>query len=850
MADTKLIGQNYTTPDLVAKVTGKAKYAEDYRVEGMLFAKLLCSPMPHARVRRLDTSKALAMEGVKAILTADDMPGAAVGATLGENVQASAQAERGLTNEPLYHGEPVLAVAAVDELTAALAIEAIDIEFEPLPFVVDPIEGLRPGSPNARAQGNAWMRPAPPPAPAPAAAAPPAAGQPAGRGGRGAAAAPAPPQIVTWKWTAEDFANAPAGQMPTGKATDEWVFGNIEEGFKKADLVLDETFMTQSTGHQPLETRTAMAYWQNGKLHLHGSTQSTVQTVASVARWTGITPDKVVIISEYTGGGFGSKIPGAISMAIPALLSKKANAPVMMRITREEEHFIGRARPGIIARVKMGFRKDGRITAIDMYTVQDNGPYDAQGDFRSAGTSVSLAYQPETMRWRGVTVLTNTPPKTSQRAPGGMQGVGIVEPIISKAAKKLGLDQVEVRKINAPSGHAPFGPALPNGKQAYVTSAFVREALDKGRELFQWEAKKTALTAKRASGPKRRGIGVAVSPYAGGSIGFDGLFLIKPDGRIQFQSGIGNLGTHSAFDVHRQAAEMLGVPWEQCDVVFGNTAKNLPWTCVSAGSQTAHAMTRAAHAAATDAIKKLQEIAAKAHGGNPDAYKVANGRVSGPGGGMTFAQAAAKAIEYGGKFDGHELPENINAFTKTSATALAGQGLMAVAKDAYPRDGQTQSYVIGFAEVEVDIETGAYHVENYTAIGDVGTVLNPRGLGGQLFGGSMLGLGHALSQKWAYDQQYGVALARRFHHNKPPTILDAPRNFSWDAVNLPDPETPTGIRGVGEPPVGAAYASVMNALLDALGDEAFRRSPVTPDMLLMAIENGGNRTHEPLTFHI
>jgi xanthine dehydrogenase molybdenum-binding subunit len=888
MADNKLIGQDYTTPDLVAKVTGKAKYAEDYRVEGMLFAKILSSPMPHARVRRLDTSKALAMEGVKAILTADDMPGAAAGATLGEGVQASAQAERGLTNEPLYHGEPILAVAAVDEATAAAAIEAIEIDLEPLPFVVDALEGLRPGSPNARAQGNVWMRPAAPPAApgargasnaaagadaaaprtptptgpageqrgtAPGAAPAPAQGAnaqgaQAGRGRGAAPAAPAPPQIAVWKWTDQDFADAPPGQMPMGKPTDEWTFGNLEEGFKKADLVLDETFMTQSTGHQPLETRTAMALWQNGKLYLHGSTQSTVQTVASVARWTGVTPDKVYVISEYTGGGFGSKIPGSIFMAIPALLAKKANAPVMMRITREEEHFIGRARPGILARVKMGFRKDGRITAIDMYTVQDNGPYDAQGDFRSAGNSVSLAYQPETMRWRGVTVLTNTPPKTSQRAPGGMQGVGIVEPIISKAAKKLGLDQVEVRKINAPAGHAPFGPATASGKQAYVTSAFVREALDKGRDLFQWEAKKAALTAKRANGPKRRGIGVAVSPYAGGSIGFDGLFIIKPDGRIQFQSGIGNLGTHSMFDVHRVAAEMLGVPWEQCDVVFGNTTKNLPWTCVSAGSQTAHAMTRAAHAAATDAIKKLQEIAAKAHGGSPAAYKVANGRVSGPGGGMTFAQAAQKAIEYGGKFDGHELPADINAFTKTSATALAGQGLMAVAKDAYPRDGQTQSYVVGFAEVEVDIETGAYHVEHYTAIGDVGIVLNRRSLGGQLYGGSMLGLGHALSQKWAYDHQYGVALARRFHHNKPPTILDAPRTFSWAAVELPDPETPTGIRGVGEPPVGAAYASIMNALLDALGDEAFRRSPVTPDILLTAIENGGNRTHDPLTAHL
>src|SRR5258705_5798064 len=199
MADNKLIGRNYTTPDLVAKVPGRAKYAEDYRVEGMLFANLLVSPMPHARVKRLDTTAALAMPGVKAILTADDMPGAAVGATLGENVQASAQAERGLTNEPLYQGEPVLAVAAVDEATAAEAIEKIDIEFELLPFVVDPIESLRPNGPNARAQGNVWMRPtAPPAAPAGRAAGaaparnPAPAPRAANTGGVPAAATPGP----------------------------------------------------------------------------------------------------------------------------------------------------------------------------------------------------------------------------------------------------------------------------------------------------------------------------------------------------------------------------------------------------------------------------------------------------------------------------------------------------------------------------------------------------------------------------------------------------------------------------------------------------------------------------------
>jgi CO/xanthine dehydrogenase Mo-binding subunit len=747
----------------------------------------------------------------------------------------------------------------VDELTAAEAIEKINIDWEPLPFVVDPIESLRPNGANARLQGNVWMRPAPPPPGAGgrgpeggrgAAGAGAAAGAPpAGGGGRGGGA-PSPPQIIPWKWTDEDFAQAGEGRMPMGKATDEWSFGNIDEGFKKADLVLDETFMTQSTGHQPLETRSAMAYWQNGKLYLHGSTQSTVRTVAAIARWVGVPPAQVVLISEYTGGGFGSKIPGAISMAIPALLSKKANAPVMMRITREDEHFIGRARPGILARVKVGFKKNGRITAIDMYAICDNGPYDPQGDGRSAGTTISLACQPETMRWRGLTVLTNTPPKTSQRAPGGAQGIGIIEPILTKAANQLGIDQVELRTINAPAGKATFGPALPNGSRPYVTSAFVREALVKGRELFKWDEKKAALATRRRSGHKARGIGVAVSPYSGGSIGFDGLFIIKPDGRITFQSGIGNHGTHSVIDVHRQAADMLGIAWDKCDVVFGSTAKNLPWTCISAGSQTTHAMTRAAHAAATDCIGKLREIAARTHGGKPEAYTVANERVSGPGGSMTFAQAAQKATEYGGKFDGHELPEDINDFTKTSAQNLVGQGLMAVAKDAYPHDGQTQSYVAGFAEVEVDTETGVVKVIDYTAIADVGTVLNPRSLKGQLFGGSMLGLGHAQTQRWAYDQHYGVALARRFYQNKPPTILDAPLNFTGEAVGLPDPETPTGIRGIGEPPVGAAWGAVLNAIADAVGDEIFRRSPVSADIILNALENDGTRTHETLTAHV
>ena len=144
---------------------------------------------------------------------------------------------------------------------------------------------------------------------------------------------------------------------------------------------------------------------------------------------------------------------------------------------------------------------------------------------------------------------------------------------------------------------------------------------------------------------------------------------------------------------------------------------------------------------------------------------------------MTFAQSGQKAIELGGKYDGHEPPESVNAWTKTSMKNLAGQGLVVAARDDYPRDGQSRSYVVGFAEVEVDVETGKFQILEYAAVADVGTVINPRSLQGQTFGGSMLGIGHAISQKWVYDQHYGVPLAKRFHYSKPPTILDAPQKF-------------------------------------------------------------------------
>src|SRR6266850_853198 len=609
----------------------------------MLFCKLLLSPMPHARVRRLDATAALAMPGVKAMLIADDLP----------DLRG---AERALTNEPLYAGEPILAVAAVDELTAAEAIERIQVDLEPLPFVVDPLDSLRPGGANPRTNGNAWG------------AVPP--GSPPGT--------PAP--LETVKWTDQDFDDEDSGRLPMGKALEEWSYGDLDAGFGNAALVLDETMVVQSTGHHPMETRTAMAYWQNGKLYIHCSTQSVAQTQPNVARWCGVDPAQVVLISEYTGGGFGSKGGGTVTMCIPALLSRKANAPVMMRITREDESYIGRARTNMSGRTRIGFAKDGRILALDLFIVQDNGSYGPMGDHRSAGLAASIIYQPAAMRWRAISVVTNTPPRSQQRSPGPMQCNGMIEPLITKAAKQLGVDQVEIRKMNSPVGRAIFGPAQPNGQRQKLTSAFVVEALDKGKQAFRWDERKAYSGQRR--GAKVRGVGVAVGPHGSGSIGFDSLMTLRPDGKLYVQSGVGNLGTHSVMDLARVAAEVLAMPWEKVEVVWGDTGKGVPWSCLSVGSQTTHAMTRANFAGANDAKRKLQEIAAKDLGGSPDDYELSGERVhrrGNPGSGLSYAQAAKRAIALGGKYDGHEVPDDINAMTKRAAAMHAGLGLMGVA---------------------------------------------------------------------------------------------------------------------------------------------------------------------------
>jgi CO/xanthine dehydrogenase Mo-binding subunit len=795
-----LLGKDFVPPDLRAKVTGQAKYAEDFRAEGMVFCRLLTSPLPHGRVNNIDASEALAMDGVIDILTADDVP------TL------PAPQDPILSNEPMWVGQPILAVAAVDEKTAHDALEKIVLDIEALPFITDPLESLYPGGADARSGGNV-----------------------AGRG----------LELQTIKWTARDFAEAGEGVLPTGTPAAEWNYGDLEAGFDKAVYILEENFVTASLSHHSMEPRSAMAYWENGRCFLHGSSQSQSFVVPSIAGWLGIEPSDLVFVAEYCGGGFGSKGGAYPLITVPAHMSRKIGGrPVMMRISRQEEYAIGSGRPAFQGRIRMGFAENGRVTAADMYIVQDNGPNIGFPDWTSAGDNVSIVYTPEAMRFRGIPVLTNTPQRGPQRGPGQNQCANAIEPLIDKAARALGLDPFAVRRINSPDNDTVYG-----GRQTPLTSAYLGEALDIGAEDFDYGAKR-ARSGER-NGSKVIGVGVGQAYHSAGSNGFDGLVRITPDGILHIHTGVGNLGTFSHSGTSRVAAEVLSYDWDNCIVERGDSRKHLPWNLGQFGSNTSYTMTRTNYVAAMDALTKLKEIAAMEFGGNADDYEIGGERVYSSDDdtmGLTYAEAAQRAIDLGGRYSGLEAPEDINPMTQASVAALAGTGLIGVSKDNLERSGTVPALAAGFMMIELDIETGQFDILEYIGVADCGTVIHPQNLTNQIKGAALMGIGMAASERYIIDPQNGLPGSVGLLQAGLPSYLDMPVTMGTAAVDLQEPKNPVGAKGDGEPIMGCASAALLCAISDALGGYYFNRSPVTVDMIVNAAA-GRDPSHSPLQLH-
>jgi CO/xanthine dehydrogenase Mo-binding subunit len=413
--------------------------------------------------------------------------------------------------------------------------------------------------------------------------------------------------------------------------------------------------------------------------------------------------------------------------------------------------------------------------------------------------------------------------------------------LLDKAAKALNLDPLDIRRINAAGNDAKY-----DAQQGPVTSAYQREALERGAAAFNWEARRQRSGQQRGS--KVTGVGIGQAFHAAGRGGLDGIVRITPDGKLHVHCGVGNLGTYSYAATSRVAPEVLKVKWENCIIERGDSRLGLAFSSPQSGSNTSFTMTRATYAGAMDAVAKLKEIAAATLGGAADDYDIGDETVFAKADrskSMTYAAAAQRAIELGGKYSGQEVPDDVNAVTKSGVAVIAGTGLIGVAKDNIAVTGMVPAIAVGFIEIELDKETGKVDIVDYLGVADCGTVLHPMGLNAQIRSGAVMGFGMGMSERHIYDPQNGLPGNIGMLQAKPASYLDVPSHMQTLAVDINDPQNPVGSKGIGEPVEGCATAAVLAAISDALGGHYFNRAPVLPDMIVNAAA-GRAQSHKPL----
>ena len=702
-----------------------------------------------------------------------------------------------LTNEPTLVGEPILAVAAVDEKTAETAISRISVTFERLPFVLDPLDSLQPEGADAYNGGNTFVF----------------------RQG-----------FAVEKWTAAQVASLRAGNEPTAEPQQTVEYGDLEAAFGESSYVYEGTFTNAGYPHMSMEPRSALAYWEDGKLYLHGGSQSLTAFADGIAGVIGVPKEDLVFVNAATGGGFGQRArAGSIPIyGVPAKLSQKINRPVMMRITREEEFTIGGARQGLTGWIKVGFKSDGVMAACDLWIVSDNGGKGGGADAYSAADCISVLYQADAVRFRGTAVGTNTAHRGAQRGPGQNQIAPIISPILDAAADELGVSRFDIRKINTPMTGDVGGP-----QRTPFTSAYMPETLDLAAEKFGWEERQSRR--RRTNGSKVIGLGIGQGYHNAGRSGMDGIVMMGPDGRLKVHNGVGNLGTYSYASTSRAAAEVLKMPWERVDIVTGRTDLHLPITSPQDGSNSIFTNTRTCFGAAQDMLAKMKEIASGDLGGTPEDYDISNERVhqiADESVGMSFGQVASRALELGGKYTGSsDLPEELAEWTQISISRLAGTAFMGVFHD--PRhEGNPPGFTVSCVEIELDTETGKYEILDLINVADSGTIMHPKGMENQLVGGAVWGIGLSGYERHLYDPQNGMPASTGYWQSKIPTFLDTPVKIQTGWTDLPDPENPVGARGVGEPAQGSVSAALTAAISDALGGHIFGASPITADMII------------------
>ena len=737
MADFQVAGKSLIRVDALEKVTGKAVYAGDVSLPGMLMCKVLTSDHSHARIASIDTSAAEALAGVRAVITGKDYPDVwfGSGALMDRRVMAR--------DEVFYIGEPVAAVAADDELTALEALDLIKVEYKDLEKVVDPLQAISGGSVDIH------------------------------------------PDLEGF----QGYGFALGGNNCTMLDADR---GDVEQGFRESDIIVEETYHTQPINQGFLEPMACVANVEaNGRLDIYASTQGPYQVRSQLASVLDISISNIKVIAMEMGGGFGAKLRLALE-AFPALLAMKTGRPVKLVNTREETFTLNGPRLETNIYLKTGVTNDGRILAREARSIFDVGAYLGAGPNSGVGHGLG-AYNIPNFKLRSYGVYTNKIYVGSYRASGVADMTFATESHTDVIAHKLGMDPMEFRLKNA----------LSEGDTGVSGAAIPKNGL---METMAALKERMGLPKKLEDG---RGVGICLGEWRSGSGPSTASISVNEDGTVSLLTGSVDI-SGSDTSLAQIAAETLGLRLDQV-VVAKRDTDMAPFTGPSGGSRIVYSQGKAVQNAAEDAKSKLLELAADRLGVSADALECSSGGVyvqDNPAQSMDLSQLGRMSLSSrGGPIIG-----TASLSSMPYAPVFNAQGV----------------------EVVVDKETGRVRVTRFVQAQDVGKAINPMGVEGQLEGGAVQGIGRALSEEILIDGETGQVRNPSLATYLMPLAVDMPE-IENILVEVPSADGPFGARAVAESPGFGPPAAIANAIYDAVGVR-IKTLPLSAERVLAAIQ--------------
>lgn len=742
------VGTRALRPDGVDKVTGRAKFGADLNMPNMIVGKVLRSPHPHARIKSIDTSKAEALQGVKAVITASAFKEQTTDLLPAGEMQVNYRDVAGnvlARDKVLYDGHAVAAVAATSNAVADEALSLIKVEYETLPHVIDVVEAMQPGAPILH----------------------------------------------------DDMFTDGVDPKPT-KASNiakrvEFAIGDVEEGFKQADVVVEREFNTSPVHQGYIEPHACIAsVSEDGLAELWCTTQGHFVVRAHCSRLLGMDISKIRVTASEIGGGFGGKTVVYLE-PLALALSARAGQPVKMMMTREEIFRASGPTSGANMTIKVGATKDGKITAGKALLHYQAGAF-AGAPIGPGAMCAFAPYDLENVLSTAYDVVTNRPKVAAYRAPGAPISEYAVESVIDEIALKIGMDPVELRLKNAAKEgtRTAYGPKF--GPIGLV------ETLEATRDHDHYKAPLG----------KYQGRGIASGFWF--NIGGETCITlnINEDGTVNVLSGTPDIGGSRA-SLCMMVADELGIELEKVRPIIADTA-SLGFTFLTGGSRATFSNGLAAVEAATNAKTDLRSRAAK------------------------YWEIPIEAVDWE---DGHAKPSGSNAgefdpLSLADLAKLANKTGGPIAGHAQINaQGAAPSFGTHLVDVEVDPETGHVKILRYTVAQDAGKAIHPSYVEGQFQGGAVQGIGWALNEEYVYGDD-GKLQNTGFLDYRIPVASDVPM-IDTIIVEVPNPTHPYGVRGIGETPIIPPMAAIANAVSHAL-DIRFTDLPMSPPKVLAAIE--------------